>query len=100
MNDPSVKCLVREFEKNPGKWSTDDCIRIGDNLGLDRFQVRKWNWGYRRGLNLDTTRRNGQLKKSNPSKTLIDCEKQMTERAIDKLKDDTEVDMILSSLPK
>ena len=34
-------------------------------IDMDRAQVSKWNWDHRKKLNLDTTRRSGQLNKSN-----------------------------------
>ena len=71
-----VKLLTEEFEKNPTKWTIDECIVIGEKMGFDRDQVSKWNWDHRRSLNIDTTRRNGQLTKSQPSKILLAVERQ------------------------
>ena len=56
--------MAQKFEKNPEKWSTPECIKIGLRIRMDEVQVSKWNWDERKKRNLDTSRRNGQLNKS------------------------------------
>ena len=94
-----VKMLLEAFAKNPVKWSIEECIDVGDSVGLDRDQVSKWNWDIRKQQNLDTTRRTGQLKKSIPSKALIAKERARQDYARAKLADSDQVKIALSALP-
>ena len=91
--------LLEAFAKNPVKWSIEECIDVGDSVGLDRDQVSKWNWDIRKQQNLDTTRRTGQLKKSIPSKALIAKERARQDFARAKLADEDQVKIALSALP-
>ena len=82
-----VERLLDAFSRNPNKWTIEESIEIGENLGLDRIQVSKWNWDHRRKLNLDTTRRTGQIKKSFPPNNLLTSELKRVKLAIGKFKD-------------
>jgi hypothetical protein len=61
-----MESLRQEFEKDPVKWDIEKCVEIGNNIGMDRQQVSKWNWDHRKKYGFDTSRRNGQLTKSRP----------------------------------
>ncbi len=50
-----MSILVEEFNKNQ-KWSYNDKIRIGEQIGMTFHQVSKWNWDYRKKLGISTKR--------------------------------------------
>jgi hypothetical protein len=54
-----METLREEFEKDPVKWDIEKCVEIGNNIGMDRQQVSKWNWDHRKKYGFDTSRRNG-----------------------------------------
>lgn len=35
-NPNQASVLLSEFEKNPVKWSIEECVQIGDRIGMDR----------------------------------------------------------------
>lgn len=39
-----IEVLSAAFKRNPVKWTIEECIELGERVGLERDQVSKWNW--------------------------------------------------------